>query len=51
MPGEVLGLTMRQPRWLTEEPVVATGAQLMTLGVQLPLLLPESVLLLRLRQR
>ncbi len=49
MPGEVLGLTMRQPRWLTEGPVAATGTQLMTLGIQLPLLLPESVLLLRLR--
>lgn len=47
-PGEVLGLTAEQPGWLAR-PVQISGDVLMTIGVQLPLLLPESVLLLHVR--
>ena len=46
-PGEVLGLTMNQPAWM-HEPVDLSGQALMTVGVPLPLLLPESVVLLHL---
>ena len=47
-PGEVLGLTRDQPGWMDGSTEV-TGRALMTVGVQLPLLLPESVLLLHVR--
>ena len=45
-PGEVLGWG-RQPAWL-DEPVEATGRWLQTVGLQPPLLHPESALLLHL---
>ena len=46
-PGEVLGLTVEQPGWI-ERPVQLTGRTLMSVGLQPPLLHPESVLLIRL---
>ncbi len=47
MPGDVGGLTMHQPRWL-EGPITVPGRALMTMGLQLPILLPEAALLLHL---
>ena len=47
VPGNVGGLTWHQPRWL-DEPVTVSGRVLMTMGIQLPILLPESALLFRL---
>jgi alpha-galactosidase len=46
-PGEVLGLSAEQPGWI-DRPVRLTGRTLMTLGLQPPLLHPESVLLIHL---
>ena len=46
-PGEVLGLASNRPAWL-DGPVQLTGRALMTIGIQPPALLPESVLLIRL---
>ena len=46
-PGEVLGLTAEQPGWI-DRPVRLTGRTLMTVGLQPPLLHPESVLLVHL---
>jgi len=46
-PGEVLGWG-RQPDWLTDGPVEATGAFLATVGLQPPLLHPESAVLIKL---
>lgn len=46
-PGEVLGWG-RQPAWLTEGPVEATGRWLHAVGLPGPLLHPESALLVRL---
>jgi alpha-galactosidase len=46
-PGEVLGWG-RQPSWLTDGPVEATGAWLMQVGLQPPLLHPESAVLVHL---
>ncbi len=50
MPGDVGGLTMHQPRWM-DGPVTVSGRVLMTMGLQLPILLPESALLLHLTTR
>lgn len=47
MPGDPLGLAMEQPGWVTDGVEVA-GLALETAGLQLPRLLPESALLLRL---
>lgn len=47
MPGDVLGLTTRQPTWLADG-VEASGRALMTVGLQPPVMLPESAVLLRL---
>ncbi len=47
MPGEVLGLGLHQPAWLTS-PTEATGRFLTTVGLELPVLFPESALLLHL---
>ena len=49
-PGEVLGWG-RQPAWLGEGPVEATGRWLQTVGLQPPLLHPESAALIRLISR
>ena len=46
-PGEVLGLTWEQPAWI-DHPAQVSGQALMTTGIQPPLLLPESVLLIHL---
>jgi alpha-galactosidase len=46
-PGEVLGWG-RQSAWLTDGPVEASGRWLETVGLQAPLLHPESALLIRL---
>jgi len=46
-PGEVLGWG-RQPAWLTDGPVEASGRWLAEVGLQPPLQLPESVVLVRL---
>jgi len=46
-PGEVLGWG-RQPAWLTAGPVEATGRWLHEVGLQWPLLQPESTLLVHL---
>ncbi len=48
MPGDVLGLALEQPSWIDGEGVEATGANLETVGIQMPRLFPESSLLLRL---
>ncbi len=45
VPGEVLGLAA-PPAWM-REPVEATGRWLTTVGLQMPLLFPESAVLLR----
>lgn len=47
MPGEVLGLALEQPRWI-DDGVTASGRTLRTVGLQMPRLLPESAVLLRL---
>lgn len=47
MPGDPLGLAMEQPRWVADG-ARATGRALGTVGLQLPRLLPESALLIRL---
>ncbi len=47
MPGDPLGLATRQPAW-TENPVEVAGRVLMTVGLQPPIMLPESALLIRL---
>ncbi len=47
MPGEVLGLALEQPKWI-DDGVVASGTTLQTVGLQMPRLLPESALLVRL---
>lgn len=49
MPGDPLGLTMEQPAWI-EDGLESTGRALATIGVQLPRLLPESALLLRVNE-
>ena len=46
-PGEVLGLTWEQPAWI-DHPVQVSGQALMSVGLQPPLLLPESALLIHL---
>jgi len=48
-PGEVLGWG-EQPAWLAAGPVEASGRWLMEVGLQAPLLHPESALLVRLRE-
>ena len=46
MPGDPMGLAMEQPTWATDG-VGLTGRTLATVGLQLPRLLPESALLVR----
>lgn len=48
VPGEIGGLALRQPPWYGGEPVTASGRVLQTIGLQLPVLLPESTVLIRL---
>ncbi len=46
MPGDPLGLALRQPAWI-DGGAVASGQTLRSVGIQMPRLLPESALLLR----
>ncbi|WP_436792754.1 alpha-galactosidase [Actinospongicola halichondriae] len=48
MPGDVFGMAVAHPSWITGDGVDATGESLGTIGIQMPRLFPESVLLLRL---
>ncbi len=47
MPGDPLGLAPEQPGWIDGDGVVASGRALASVGIQMPRLLPESALLLR----
>lgn len=47
MPGDPLGLALEQPGWITAA-AETSGEALQTIGLQLPRLLPESALLVRL---
>ncbi|MEM9513955.1 MAG: alpha-galactosidase [Actinomycetota bacterium] len=51
LPGEVLGIAFTQPEWMgPSDPLVVTGNQLEVLGLQPPVLHPESAVLVHLRR-
>ncbi len=51
LPGEVLGIAFTQPEWMGRtEPLVLSGHQLAVLGLQPPVLHPQSAVLVHLRR-
>jgi alpha-galactosidase len=50
LPGEAFGRARRQPPWLEKRHVVLSGRRLAAAGIQLPVLNPESAILLHLRE-
>lgn len=51
LPGEVLGLMQRRPAWFDDGGVAMTGRQLGVVGLAMPALLPESVLVVHVTRR